>query len=265
MVETSPRPQARPDRSKPREVPNVVQADDRNIAVDISSHQNPVSMYGQTASNNQFKVLSEDNTFGYGEGRELRGQYIPPQVGVQSGIEYMGGDIPEGFVDTADYLRSQGGRPRFNDVFLAGTGLDNPQTAAHEFMHRGVNMLRNKYDRDSVAERYGDDAAEVIYSMRLEHPLFQAMFESQGNESFNDYIGDMNMDDAEKQKVFRALKPLTEMALEALSDSGYAPPAVAGETPEEEAERKILQMERIALEDEAETFLDNLVNLFRRN
>ena len=264
---TSPRPEVRPTDKK--ELTNVARGQGTDHRINMTGTSNPLSQLGATASDEQFQVLNEKQFVGINDKGEevetVRGAYIPPAT--VGGVEYMGGDIEPGVTAIADWMREvRGGDPEYNDVFVAGSGLtqENGATVVHEFMHRGVNMLKGNYTRSEMEERYGFDAAQVLFSDRLEHPLIQAMLQTKGNTDLRDYMTELNMDDSERQQIFRALNPITELALEALDSSGYKPPPTAPESPEREANRMILQMERAALEEQAETFLGNLLSLFGR-
>lgn len=53
---------------------------------------------------------------------------------------------------------------RIGDVVVARDYIDNPETWAHEFRHRGMNDLRTRFTQDEFAEKYGSEAADFLFN-----------------------------------------------------------------------------------------------------
>ena len=200
----TPRPKARPDFDAPRYTDPVLRGEDGRI-ITIEDTTNPVTQLGQTMGD-EFRVYEPTDL-------SARGVYVPPS------LEEMGGPIEDSI--NVFYKEQYPNKRSINvdDVVLMGEGLNNSQTPAHEFMHRGFNLIREHFSEDELKERYGDRTAGIILNPNYEHYLVQAVLENEGQTSFNDYND--NLTDEGKETVRNLVDPLYELAREVSGEKGF--------------------------------------------
>jgi hypothetical protein len=240
-------PVRRRDKTKLVEIPDVVTVEETGKEIDISTTTNPLARLGMMGTGSTTRFIKTP--------LNVRGVVQLPQTS-QRGVEFEGGPIlPSSAL--AEFHRADFPEARpieVGEVTLVGKGAENPRTPAHEFMHLGLNSIRDRFTQEEFGFKYGEDFAEILYSEEMEHPLLQAIFQSKGQPAFNQYMKDMTPE--ETQLVFRTIEPIFDLSLEILTQAGVEPRAVKGETPEEEAGRK---MQREAFtEEEAKGFLANI-------
>lgn len=240
-------PVRRRDKMKLVEIPDVVTLEETGKEIDISSTTNPLTRLGMMGTGSTARFIETP--------LNIRGIVTPPQTGT-SGREFEGGPLqaknPVQKFHAQDF---PGSRPvEVGEVVLVAKGAENPETPAHEFMHKGFIDLRNRFSKEEFAERYGDDFATILYSENFDHPLIQAIMQTKGRPAFNDYMKNLTPED--QQLVFRAIQPIFELSLEVLTESGVAPRKVKEETPEQEAKRKTQRSE--FNQEDAKGFLSNI-------
>jgi len=253
--QTSIRPSAKPEGGPNRQIPttltesrrDVREFDTEPISINISQTTNPLTQLGQTQGST-FRVISERPL-------NILGAYFRTSNDVE------GGPLPrEGNSTTAQIARyfeetfPELDPLRHGEVGLTLDGLDDV-TASHEFMHRGLQALRN-LGFDTLKEELGSEVANIV--MVEDHPLIQAFMESLGKKD-NNYME--NLSASEKQLIFRAVTPVSQLALKLILEAGFEPPPVKQETGEQEAQRK-LQLKQINL-IESKSFLQRLLGLFK--
>lgn len=206
-VTTSPRPKPMPDRDKPKLVGSSVYGE-YGEKIDMQPFSNPITRLGQTQGSD-FKHVPLELTVG--------GVYLPPQE--FGGVEYLGGPIKSDIGKW--YEEAQPGRkpPEINSVTLVGKEGLNPQTAAHEFMHRGLNIIREDYPEEELSKLVDEDTAAIISRPDYEHFLVQAVLEKSGGESRNDYMS--NLTENSKEKVRKAADALYGLAEKSAESRGY--------------------------------------------
>lgn len=205
----SPRPQARPDFTAPRYTDPVLRGEDGRV-ITIADETNPVTQLGQTMGN-EFRVYEPADL-------NARGLYLTP-ASRDRNLEVLGGPTESSI---RDYYRSVYPDKRdinVNDIVIMGEGLNNSQTPAHEFMHRGFNLIREQFPREELEKRYGAETADIISNPRYEHYLVQAILENEGQESLNNY--NENLTEDSKQIVRSLVDPLYELAREASGEAGF--------------------------------------------
>jgi hypothetical protein len=207
MVDKSPIPKKRPDESKPKFVDAVYRGDNGSVLTSPDEN-NPVTMLGLTEGD----TFRQDPSSDY----NARGLYFTRSEEAEGGPALRGGDTkiyPSGGPNTEPF--------QVGDVVLFGEKGLNPQTAAHEFMHRGFEKLRTDYTPAQVSERFGEDVADLLYADRpvYEHALLQGVFEREGVTSFNTYYEDL--DDDSQDRLDRTVSAVYELANESLGERGF--------------------------------------------
>lgn len=172
----SPRPVARPDRSTPRLIDSTVQGEDGDN-IDIADYYNPISALGMSTGDS-FRYLPAELT--------ARGAYTPPAE--VDGVEYMGGMSPSRVNKFYSREKPDAKPVQVDDVTLISEAGLNPQTAAHEFMHKGFEQLRNAYDLETLTDIIGEKSAKILLNPDREHLLVQAILEKETGNSYNDYF-----------------------------------------------------------------------------
>jgi hypothetical protein len=205
------RPKLRPEEKDPKYVDAVFRGE-RGRTVTSPDENNPITMLG----------LTEGDTFRETE----RG---PEELGINArGLYYfrtedaLGGPVEDGF--SADLYASE--HPdadplQLGDILIFGEKGANPQTVAHEFMHRGFNKLREDYTEEEVAKRYGDSVAKLLFDQSLEHALVQSVLEKEGVESYNKYFNRDNQTDSAKEKIDKTVEAVYELSNESLGNRGF--------------------------------------------
>lgn len=200
----TPRPKARPDFDAPRYTDPVLRGEDGRV-ITIADETNPVTQLGQTMGD-EFRVYEPSDL-------NARGVYVPPTE------EEIGGPTEDSINRFYKEHYPNARDINVNDVVVMGEGLNNNQTAAHEFMHRGFNLIREHFSEDELKDRYGDRTAGIILNPNYEHYLVQAVLENEGQTSFNDYND--NLTDEGKETVRSLVDPLYELAREVSGERGF--------------------------------------------
>ena len=208
---TSPRPRLRPSEDEVRYVDAVFRGEDGDI-ITSPEENNPVTMLG----------LTRGDTFRqYPNELSIYGAYLKPSDRAE------GGPHKSKLQDL--YAREKPDSPPLliNDILIAGKqGVENRYTAAHEFMHRGFNVLRSSHSFDEVNERFGRATAQILFSERadLEHALVQSILEKEGKIAGIDYTSKDYLKDASKEirdKLKKSVEDIYELANETLGEAGY--------------------------------------------
>jgi len=204
----SRKPRAMPDRDKPKLIGSTITGEDGQ-PIDLQPYTNPITRLGQTQGS-EFRYVDATTN--------AHGAYMPPQeVG---GVDYLGG--PALNTDVNDiYSEYRPDKPpvNYNDVTILGTGGTNPQTGAHEFMHRGLNIIRGDYTEDELAKLTDKTTASLILDPRYEHFIVQAVLEKAGGDSRNDYME--GFDQESRDKINAAADSLYKLSEESTKRRGY--------------------------------------------
>lgn len=213
-VLTKRKPRLRPDETKPKFVDAVFRGEDGTV-VTSPEENNPVTMLGLTSGD----TFKETEQGGEALGINARGAYLPPIEGVEGGTplpedKYL---VPEIYAKAKPNAEPV----QIGDVVIFGEEGANPQTVAHEFMHRGFNSLRERYTPEEIEDRYGKDASSFLFSDRsdIEHVLVQGVLEREGVKSRNTYYSDLT--DESKQRLDTALDAIYDLANESLGEQGF--------------------------------------------
>jgi hypothetical protein len=209
---TSPKPRLRPSGNEVRYLDAVFRGEDGDI-VTSPEENNPVTMLGLTRGDT-FRQYPKDNL-------NVKGLYFIPTD------EGEGGPTESKMQDF--YSREKPDSPPLliDDILIAGRrGVEDRYTAAHEFMHRGFNVLRSNHSFDEVKERFGRATAQILFSERpdLEHALVQAVLEKEGKIAGIDYEGYDYLKGASKEtrdKLKKSVEDIYELSNETLGEAGY--------------------------------------------
>lgn len=207
MVDKSPRPKKRPDESKPKFVDAVFKGD-RGSVLTAPDENNPITMLGLTEGD----IFREEPELKY----NARGLYFKRSDDAEGG--------PVLFKNGTKLFPTErpGAEPfQLGDVVLYGEEGLNPQTAAHEFMHRGFEKIRTDYTPEQVSKRFGEDVANLLYDERpiYEHALLQGVFEKEGITSHNTYVE--NLDEDSQDRLNRTVSAVYELANESIGERGF--------------------------------------------
>jgi len=208
---TSPKPRLRPSEDEVRYVDAVFRGEDGDI-ITAPEENNPVTMLG----------LTDGNTFRqYPNNLNIYGAYLKPSDTAEGG--------PHKSKLQELYAREKPDSPPLliNDILIAGEeGVKNRYTAAHEFMHRGFNVLRNNHNFDEVSERFGRATAQILFSedSDLEHALVQSILEKEGKIAGIDYTSKdylKGVSEKTRDKLKKSVEDIYELSNETLGEAGY--------------------------------------------
>ena len=204
----SRKPKPMPDRDKPFLIGSAITGEDGQI-IDLQPFTNPITRLGQTQGS-EFRYVDATTN--------ANGAYLPPQE--LNGIDYLGGPALDSDVnDVYSKHRPEKTPVNYNDVTIIGTGGINPQTGAHEFMHRGLNIIRGDYTKDELSKLTDKTTAKLILDPRYEHFIVQAVLEKAGGESRNDYM--KGFDQESRDKINAAADALYKLSEESTKRRGY--------------------------------------------
>ena len=213
-LSSSPKPRLRPSEDEVRYVDAVFRGEDGDI-ITSPEENNPVTMLGLT-DGDTFRQYPNNNLSVYGA-------YLKPS------------DIAEGGPHKSKlqefYAREKPDSPPLliNDILIAGEeGVKNRYTAAHEFMHRGFNVLRNNHNFDEVSKRFGRATAQILFHSEkddfLEHALVQTILEKEGEIAGIDYTSKDYLKGVSKEtrdKLKKSVEDIYELSNETLGEAGY--------------------------------------------
>ena len=204
------RPLAKPDQDKPKYIDPFVYGDSGRRII-ISPGTNPITQLGQTAGS-KFREYEDDDL-------NIRGMYLPPQT--VNEIEYEGGDAPPESRSAQFFAEKHPDKDplQIDDIMITLNGVENNQTAIHEFMHRGFERLRNAYDRDEIESRFNRSVANILFEPDYEHYLVQSVLEDEGIESTNNYTE--NVTKSSKEKLAKTVEALNELASDEMGMLGF--------------------------------------------
>jgi len=204
------RPLAKPDQDKPKYIDPFVYGDSGRRII-ISPGTNPITQLGQTAGS-KFREYEDDDL-------NIRGMYLPPQT--VNEIEYEGGDAPPESRSAQFFAEKHPDKDplQIDDIMITLNGVENNQTAIHEFMHRGFERLRNAYDRDEIESRFDRSVANILFEPDYEHYLVQSVLEDEGIESTNNYTE--NVTKSSKEKLAKTVEALNELASDEMGMLGF--------------------------------------------
>ena len=204
------RPLAKPDQDEPKYIDPFVYGDSGR-RITISPGTNPITQLGQTTGS-EFREYEDDDL-------NIRGMYLPPQT--VNEIEYEGGDAPPESRSAQFFAEKHPDKDplQMDDIMITLKGVENNQTAIHEFMHRGFERLRNAYDRDEVESRFGRSVANILFEPDYEHYLVQSVLEDEGIESTNNYTEGVTK--SSKEKLTKTVAALNELASDEMGMLGF--------------------------------------------
>lgn len=169
---------------------------------DLDPNMDPVSALGYEPG----KAKAEFEQV-FDEGGELAGVYNPPNARQGEGESLPNMDIVQG--QTRNDIR-------IGDVMVARDFLDDKETWAHEFRHRGLNDLRTRFSREEFAEKYGEETAEFLYTADDEEDFVR--FAGTPIEGADNSVG-ANMD----ERGPKLIAALNDAALDAMEDDRLSP------------------------------------------
>lgn len=137
-------------RQTPQQEAEMAAMGDLEFRSSIDPHMDPVSSLGYEPG----KAKAHFDQL-FDEGGELGGVYNPPNSRQGEGEKLSWMSSIQQQTDQA---------VRIGDVVVARDYIDNPETWAHEFRHRGMNDLRTRFTQDEFAEKYGGEAADFLFN-----------------------------------------------------------------------------------------------------
>ena len=209
---SSPRPKLKPSEDEVRYVDAVFRGEDGDI-ITSPDENNPVTMLG----------LTKGDTFRQYPKNDLNalGAYMKPSD------EAEGGPTPSNMQEFYSKEKPDSPPVLIDDIVIMGKlGVEDRYTAAHEFMHRGFNILRTNHSFDEIEKRFGRGTAQILFSEDgdYEHALVQSILEKEGKIAGVDYVGNDYLKGVSKKtrdKLKKSVEDIYELANETLGEAGY--------------------------------------------
>ena len=210
-VKTSLRPpKVRPDFSKTRLIGTFVEGED-GTKVDLTEYYNPILSLG-LSSGNKFREMETS--------LNAAGLFIPPYTD-EEGVEFMGG--PSESDINKFYKEEKPNSPpvRIGEIVLTGDYRGDKDTAAHEFMHRGFETLRNAYSTEELEKLIGKTEAGILKNSSYEHFLVQAILEKEYGSTDSKYLQDAGLTKESIKKVRKTADSLYDLSNKKLKEIGF--------------------------------------------
>ena len=200
------------DFSKPRIIHTGVEGEDGS-KIDLTEYYNPILSLG-LAGGNKFREMKTPLS--------ASGAYAPPYY-KRDGTEVMGGSLGPDDTLNKFYLKEKpkASPLRIGEIVLTGDHRENKDTAAHEFMHRGFESLRNGYSEEELEKLIGEEATWILKGEDNEHFLVQALIEKEYGNTENKYLERAGLTEDSIKKVRKAADKIYDLSKKKLEERGY--------------------------------------------
>jgi len=204
---TSLRPKNRPDFSKTRVIKTFVEGED-GTKIDLTDYYNPILSLG----------LSHGRKF-----REMKtplsalGAYLPPYK--DKGVEVIGGTTDSKVNKFYQEEKPNSPPIKIHDVVLIDS--QGSEVAAHEYMHKGFETLRNAYSTEELEKLIGKMETRILKRKDFEHFLVQAILEKEYGSTDNKYLERAGLTAESIKKVRRTADSLYDISNKKLKDMGF--------------------------------------------